>query len=43
MTDYLVNGIEDNDTLGVLGSTAEANVEGFALARQIRLGLRARF
>ncbi len=43
MTDYLVNGIEDNGTTGVLGSTAEANVEGFALSRQIRLGLRLRF
>jgi hypothetical protein len=43
MTNYLVDGDMNNGTTGVLGSTAEANVEGFALARQIRIGLRARF
>ena len=43
LTDYLVNGNPDNGTTGVLGSTAEANVEGFALSRQVRLGVRARF
>jgi len=45
MTDYLVNGmgVNENGTTGVLGSTAEGNVEGFSLARQIRIGLRLRF
>ncbi|HEY6948934.1 MAG TPA: hypothetical protein VI297_08980, partial [Gemmatimonadales bacterium] len=43
LTDYLVNGSPDNGTTAVLGSSAEANVEGFALSRQVRLGLRARF
>jgi hypothetical protein len=43
LTDYLINGIESNASLGVLGSTAEGNPEGFALARQLRLGVRLRF
>ena len=43
MTDYLINGIEDNGNLGVLGSDAEGNVEGFATGRQLRLGVRVRF
>ncbi|MBE3097331.1 MAG: hypothetical protein IMZ44_09415 [Planctomycetes bacterium] len=45
MTDYLVNGlgVDENGTTGVLGSTAEGNVEGFSLSRQIRLGIRVRF
>jgi hypothetical protein len=45
MTDYLVNGmgVDENGTTGVLGSTAEGNVEGFSLSRQIRIGLRLRF
>jgi hypothetical protein len=44
LTDYLVNGNGvNNGTTALLGSTAEANVDGFALSRQVRFGLRARF
>jgi hypothetical protein len=44
LSDYLVNGVGmDNGNLGVLGSDAEGNVEGFATSRQLRLGIRARF
>jgi hypothetical protein len=43
MTDYLVNGIADNGTMGVLGAEAEGNQEGFSVGRVIRLGLRLTF
>ncbi len=43
LTDYLINGIEDNGSMGVLGSEAVSNVEGFAPGRTIRLGIRATF
>ncbi len=43
LTDYLINGIKDNGSLGVLGSDAEGNVEGFATSRRLRIGIRARF
>jgi hypothetical protein len=43
LTDYLINGIPDNGTMGVLGSDAEGNVEGFAVSRRLTLGARIRF
>jgi hypothetical protein len=43
LTDYLINGIDDNGSMGVLGSEAVSNVEGFAPGRTIRLGIRATF
>jgi hypothetical protein len=43
MTDYLFNGVEDNGSLGVLGSGVVSNQEGFASGRVLRLGIRATF
>ena len=43
MTDYFLNDTPDNGTMSILGSSAEGNIEGFALARVIRFGIRARF
>lgn len=43
LTDYLLNGLDDNGTTGVLGADTVGNVEGFAAGRVIRLGLRLRF
>jgi hypothetical protein len=43
MTDYLLNGVEDNGSMGVLGSGVVSNQEGFASGRVLRLGIRATF
>jgi hypothetical protein len=43
LTDYLLNGLEDNGTTAVLGADTVGNVEGFAAGRVVRLGLRMRF
>ena len=43
LTDYLLNGLEDNGTTAVLGADNVGNAEGFAAGRVIRLGLRLRF
>lgn len=43
LDDLLVDGTASNGTTGVLGQGAIQNVEGFAVGRQIRFGLRATF
>jgi hypothetical protein len=43
MTDYMVDGITDNGTTGVLGGGTIGNAELFAPGRVIRLGIRATF
>jgi hypothetical protein len=43
LTDYLVNGIDDNGAMGVLGADQVANQEGFATGRVLRFGLRMTF
>ncbi len=43
LTDYLLNGLEDNGTTAVLGADTVGNAEGFAAGRVIRVGLRLRF
>ncbi|BCS31650.1 hypothetical protein TBR22_A08530 [Luteitalea sp. TBR-22] len=43
LTDYLLNGLEDNGTTAVLGADTVGNAEGFSAGRVIRLGLRFRF
>ncbi len=43
LTDYLLNGLENNGTTAVLGADTVGNAEGFAAGRVIRLGLRLRF
>jgi Carboxypeptidase regulatory-like domain len=43
LTDFLIDGIADNGTTGVLGADTVGNAEGFAAGRVIRLGVRLRF
>jgi hypothetical protein len=43
LTSYLVDGVADNGTTGVLGGDTIANAEGFAPGRVIRIGIRATF
>ena len=43
LTDYLLNGLEDNGTTAVLGADTVGNAEGFAAGRVVRFGLRMRF
>jgi hypothetical protein len=43
LTSYLVDGVTDNGTTGVLGGDTIANAEGFAPGRVFRLGIRATF
>jgi Carboxypeptidase regulatory-like domain len=43
LTDYLINGDPNNGSMGVLGSDAEGNVEGFATGRVLRFGIRMTF
>ena len=43
LTDYLLNGLEENGRTAVLGADVVGNAEGFSAGRVIRLGLRFRF
>jgi hypothetical protein len=44
LTDYLINGVRDNGSLGVLGTDGtEGNLERFALGRVVRFGARLTF
>src|SRR5262249_45723902 len=43
LDDFLVNGVPDNGTTGVLGGGSIANQEGFAPGRVFRIGIRASF
>lgn len=43
LTDYLLNGLENNGTTAVLGADTVGNAEGFSAGRVIRVGLRFRF
>ena len=43
LTDYLLNGIDDNGVTGVLGGGVLDNVEGFSPGRVVRFGIRATF
>jgi hypothetical protein len=43
LTDYLLNGLADNGTTGVVGGGVVQNVEGFSNGRVVRFGLRMTF
>ncbi len=43
LTDFLVNGIEDNGTTAVLGAGTVGSAEGFSPGRVVRLGVRVTF
>jgi len=43
LTDYLINGLADNGTTGVLGADTVGNAEGFSAGRMVRFGIRLRF
>jgi hypothetical protein len=43
LTDALINGDPNNGTMGVLGTDAGGNTEGFSEGRVVRFGIRATF
>jgi hypothetical protein len=43
LTDFLISGEPDNGTTAALDADTVGSVEGFAVGRVVRLGLRMRF
>jgi len=43
LTDYLINGVADNNATAVLDADTVGSAEGFSVGRVVRLGVRMRF